>query len=191
MELAQLLHATKADASSQSSRVPSGWRVEAVPAWNDDAVYYQLKQVENQTLPDHPNAIDRILDATLGFGGEISKLLRASLNFEGIEQARHEIVARIAPSRHTLYEAIGWPSSLSAADTRRVEEMLELLDGEKRAEMPAASAATAYGVPGVLLTFVRWMELLQEGRDGTWRVPAIYKALLQSARQSPPSPEGA
>jgi hypothetical protein len=29
-----------------------------------------------------------------------------------------------------------------------------------------------------MVTFMRWMGLLQEGANGTWRVPALYKALI-------------
>lgn len=186
LELAQLVHAAAEDDSPNGSvRISKpGWRVQAVPPWNDDAVYYQLKQVENQVLPDQPNACRRILEATLGFGGELSKLLRSSLSFDGIARAQEEIVRRIAPNRHTFYEAIGWPSSLAEKETHHIEEMLALLDGEKRSDASAASLASACGVTAPQLTFVRWMGLLQESGDGTWCVPSTYKALIQQSASS-------
>jgi hypothetical protein len=168
-ELAQLVHA---------AGIKRGWGVEAVPPWNDDAVYYRLKQVENQALPDHPDACAHILEGTLGFGREISKLLRAGLTFEGIAQARDELVRRIASNRTAFYDAIGWPGSLDATDIRHAEELLALLDGEKRSESAAISLAADCGVSPPLLTFLRWMGLLQDAGDGTWRVPIIYKALI-------------
>lgn len=183
-DLAQLVHnsASDTDLSNSSVRpVRSSWRVEAVPAWNEDAVYYRLKWVENQTLSDHPDACSHILDATLGFGGEINKLLRASLTFDGIAQAREEITRRIASTRVGFYTAIGWPASLDEIEIQHAEELLALLDGEKRSDSVAASLAADCCVSPPMLTFLRWMGLLQEGGDGTWQVPAVYKSLITAA----------
>jgi hypothetical protein len=183
-ELAQMLHPLDAGNDPTPGTVAPpirGWRVDAVPAWNDDAIYYRLKQVENQALPDHPDACERVLEATLGFGGEINKLLRTGLTFEGLSQCRDEIVRRIASSRAAFYDAIGWPASLDATDIRRTEELLALLDGEVRSEVTATSLAIECGVAPSLLAFVRWMGLLQESGDGTWRVPALYKSLITPA----------
>lgn len=180
-ELAQMLHPSDVGGDFSFGAVApttQGWRVEAVPAWNDDAVYYRLKQVENQALPDHPEACRRILDATLGFGGEINRLLRAGLTFDGLEQGRDEIAQRVANSRSTFYDAIGWPASLGTAEIRHAEELLALLDGEVRSEVAATALALQCGVQPSMLTFLRWMGLLQESGDGTWRVPAVYKALI-------------
>lgn len=179
-EVAQRMFAPRDDATSPGT-VQDGWRVEAVPAWNDDAVYYRLKQVENQTLPDHPVACSDILDATLGFGGEIGKLLRASLTLDRVAKARVEITRRIASSRTALYDAIGWPEAVTADDVRRAEDLLLMLDGEKRSESLADSVAYDCGVSPALLEYLRWMGLLQEGGGGTWRVPKIYKALIAPA----------
>ena len=194
LELAQMMHANDAKPMTSNGSIKAakpGWRVHAVSAWNDDAVYYRLKQIENQALPDHPDACSRILDATLGFGGEISKMLRPSLSLEGIAQARDEIVHRIAANRGVFYDVIGWPSSLSDEDMRHIEEMLALLDGEKRTDASAESVASVCSVAPSLLDFVRWMGLLQEGSDGNWRVPAIYKALIQSNGTSNNTPKRA
>jgi hypothetical protein len=180
-ELAQMVPTSAGESASPNGSVKvskPGWRVEAVPVWNEDAVYYRLKQVENQALPDHPDACGSILEATLGFGGEISKLLRPSLSFESIARAREETGRRIGSSRSGFYDAIGWPASLSAMDIQHAEELLALLDGELRSDSAAASLAAGCGVHPPLLTFLRWMGLLQEGGDGTWRVPPIYKAII-------------
>jgi hypothetical protein len=189
-ELAQMVHAMgvagaagldlSGSTGSNGSIKPvrPGWRVHPVAPWNEDAVYYRLKQLENQTLPDHPDACASILQATMGFGGELSRLLRGSLTFDGIAQAREEVMRRVASSRRVFYDAIGWPVSIGGGDIAHAEELLALLDGESRLKTAVSALAEGCGVSPALLTFLRWMGLLQEGGDGTWRVPQAYKALI-------------
>lgn len=154
------------------------WRVEAVPAWNDDAVYYRLKQLENQTLPDHPEVCAEVLEATMGFGGELAKLLRASTRREAVTEAKADIARRIAPNREVFYSTIGWSGAIDAQQTRAAEMLLSLLDGEKRSEEVLHALAADYSVSPAMVLYMRWMGLLQDGDGGTWRVPALYKALI-------------
>ena len=169
-----------------SEGVPNGsfkhsklnWRVEAVPAWNDDAVYYRLKQLENQTLPDNPKVCAEVLEATMGFGSELAKMLRASTRREGVAEAKNEIRRRLAASRETFYSAIGWSPTIDAQQTRAAEVLLSLLDGEKRSEEVIVGWAKDCNVSPAMVIYVRWMGLLQDGDGGTWRVPALYKALI-------------
>lgn len=169
-----------------SEGVPNGsfkhsklnWRVEAVPAWNDDAVYYRLKQLENQTLPDNPKVCAEVLEATMGFGSELAKMLRASTRREGVAEAKNEIRRRLAVSRETFYSAIGWSPTIDAQQTRAAEVLLSLLDGEKRSEEVIVGWAKDCNVSPAMVIYVRWMGLLQDGDGGTWRVPALYKALI-------------
>lgn len=163
------------------------WRVEAVPAWNDDAVYYRLKQLENQTLPDHPEVCAEVLEATMGFGGELAKMLRASTRREGVTEAKNEIRRRVAASRETFYAAIGWSQAIDPQQTRAAEVLLSLLDGEKRSEEVIVGWAKDCNVSPAMVTYMRWMGLLQDGDGGTWRVPALYKALIAPAT---PAAEG-
>jgi len=154
------------------------WRVEAVPAWNDDAVYYRLKQLENQTLPDNPEVCSEVLGATMGFGSELAKMLRASTRREGVAEAKNEIRRRVAASRETFYAAIGWSPTIDPQQTRAGEVLLSLLDGEKRSEEVLTAWAKDCNVTPAMVTYLRWMGLLQDGDNGTWRVPALFKALI-------------
>jgi hypothetical protein len=154
------------------------WRVEAVPAWNDDAVYYRLKQLENQTLPEHPEVCAEVLEATMAFGGELAKMLRGSTRREGVADAKNEIRRRVAASRETFYATIGWSPTIDPQQTRAAEVLLSLLDGEKRSEEVVAACAKDCNVSPAMVTYMRWMGLLQDGEGGTWRVPALYKALI-------------
>jgi hypothetical protein len=166
-------------ASNGSFRLAQlNWRVEAVPAWNDDAVYYRLKQLENETLPDHPEVCAEVLEATMGFGGELAKMLRASTRREGVADARNEIGRRVASSRETFYAAIGWSPAIDPQQTRAAEALLSLLDGERRSEEIIVACAKDCSVSSAMVTYMRWMGLLQDGEGGTWRVPALYKALI-------------
>ena len=157
------------------------WRVEAVPAWNDDAVYYRLKQLENQTLPDHPEVCAEVLEATMGFGGELAKLLRASTRRDAVAEAKAEIGRRVASSREAFYSAIGWSGAIEPQQTHAAEVLLSLLDGEKRSEETITSWAKDCNVTPAMVLYMRWMGLLQDGDGGTWRVPAMYKALIAPA----------
>lgn len=159
------------------------WRVEAVPAWNDDAVYYRLKQLENQTLSDNPEVCAEVLQATMGFGSELAKMLRASTRREGVADAKNEIRRRVAPSRETFYIAIGWSPTIDPQQTRAAEVLLSLLDGEKRSDEVLTTWAKECNVTPAMVIYMRWMGLLQDGNNGTWRVPALFKALI-----APPTP---
>ena len=191
-ELAKMVNV---EAPGMVEGVPNGsfkhaklsWRVEAVPAWNDDAVYYRLKQLENQTLPDHPEVCAEVLEATMGFGGELAKMLRASTRREGVSEAKNEIRRRVAASRETFYAAIGWSQAIDPQQTRAAEVLLSLLDGEKRSEEVIVGWAKDCNVSQAMVTYMRWMGLLQDGDGGTWRVPALYKALIAPAT---PAAEG-
>lgn len=178
-ELAQMVQkGVQADVLGAARPVSPNWRVQAVPAWNDDAVYYRLKQLENQALPDQPDVCAEVLETTMGFGSELAKLLRSSTTREGVKEAKDEIRRRVAPTRTGFYAAIGWPSSIDAKLTKLTEDLLIMLDGEKRSDEDLMSWTQELGVHPAIVTYVRWMGLLQEGDGGTWRVPALYKALI-------------
>lgn len=191
-ELAKMVNVEAPDVVAVEG-VPNGslkhaklnWRVEAVPAWNDDAVYYRLKQLESQTLPDNPEVCAEVLEATMGFGSELAKMLRASTRREGVAEAKNEIRRRVAASRETFYAAIGWSPTIDAQQTRAAEVLLSLLDGEKRSEEVIVGWAKDCNVSPAMVIYMRWMGLLQDGDGGTWRVPALYKALI-----APPADAG-
>ena len=56
--------------------------------------------------------------------------------------------------------------------------LLSLLDGEKRSEEVIVGWAKDCSVSPAMVIYMRWMGLLQDGDGGTWRVPALYKALI-------------
>jgi hypothetical protein len=183
-DLAQMVHEhDTADLPAYGSIkvAQRNWRIEPVPSWTEDAVYFRLKHFENQTLLEQHDVCAKILDATLGFGGEINKLVRSGLTVREIEQALENNRQRLCGSREALYQAIGWPETIDVEQTRQAEEFLVLMDGELRNR--TGSWARDMNVPQSMVTFMRWMGLLLEAGDGTWRLPNLYKALISPKYQ--------
>ena len=178
-ELAQMVHEHDADDLPvyRSTKPPQrNWRIEPVPSWTEDAVYFRLKHHENPTLLEHHDVCAKILDATLGFGGKINKLVRSGLTVKEIEQELEDNRHRLCGNREVFYRSIGWPETIDAEQTRQAEDFLVLMDGEARNK--TGSWAKDMGVPSSLVTFMRWMGLLLEAGNGTWRLPTLYKSLI-------------
>ncbi len=183
-ELAQMVHEHEAvalPANGYNKVAQRNWRIDPVPAWTEDAVYFRLKQLENDALADQHDVCAKILEATMGFGSEIYRVVRSSLAVDGIDEAKAAARRRLCANRQTFYQAIGWPETIEDEQTRHAEELLALLDGEVRSD--TTSWAKDMNVSQAMMTFIRWMGLLLEAGDGTWRVPTLYKALITSKKQ--------
>ena len=183
-DLAQMLHEhdTSRPLAHASSKVAQrNWRIDPVPSWTEDAVYFRLKHFENPTLLEQHDACAKILDATLGFGGEINKLVHRGLTLREIEQALEDNRQRLCGRREAFYTAIGWPETIDPELTRQAEDLLVLMDGELRNKTDSWHKEMT--VPQSMITFMRWMGLLLEAGDGTWRLPVLYKALISPNKQ--------
>lgn len=183
-ELAQMLHENDAvdlPAYGSVKVAQRNWRIEPVPTWTEDAVYFRLKHYENPTLLEQHDVCAKVLEATLGFGSEVNKLVRNGLTIHEIDQALEDNRTRLCGSRKAFYQAIGWPETINDAQTRQAEDLLALMDGEPRSK--TGSLAEDFGVPASMVTFMRWMGLLLESGDGTWSLPVLYKSLISTKQE--------
>lgn len=172
-ELAQRLYGPHSTASP-----PKGWRIEPVPIWGDDAVYYRFEQNQNVSVRDSGPGRQALLDATCGFGGELDRLCTAGLSVELALKSAEESQRHLAPNLAAFYANVGLPQAFAPAHLREIEQLLLLIDGERRSEEGVEEAIRASNVGKAEFEFFQWMGLLQVQSDGTWHVPALYKRLI-------------
>lgn len=172
-ELAQRLYGPQSTSSP-----PKGWRIEPVPIWGDDAVYYRFEQKQNVSLRDSGPARQALLDATCGFGGELDRLCTGGLSVELALKSAEEAQRHLAPSLAAFYANVGLPQAFAPADLREIEQLLLLIDGERRSEDGVEEAIRTSIVGKAEFEFFQWMGLLQVRSDGTWHVPTLYKRLI-------------
>lgn len=172
-ELAQRLYGPQSTSSP-----PKGWRIEPVPIWGDDAVYYRFEQNQNVSVRDSGPARQALLDATCGFGGELDRLCTSGLSVELALKSAEEAQHHLAPNLTTFYSNVGLPQAFTAADLKEIEQLLLLIDGERRSDDSVEEAIRTSSVSKAEFEFFQWMGLLQVQSDGTWHVPALYKRLI-------------
>lgn len=172
-ELAQRLYGPQSTGSP-----PKGWRIEPVPIWGDDAVYYRFEQNQNMSVRDSGPARQALLDATCGFGGELDRLCTAGLSVELALKSAEESQRHLAPNLAAFYANVGMPQAFAPADLREIEQLLLLIDGERRSDDGVEEAIRTSNVDKAKFEFFQWMGLLQVQSDGTWHVPSLYKRLI-------------
>ena len=172
-ELAQRLYGPQS-----TGLPPKGWRIEPVPIWGDDAVYYRFEQNQNMSVRDSGPARQALLDATCGFGGELDRLCTAGLSVELALKSAEESQRHLAPNLAAFYANVGMPQAFAAADLREIEQLLLLIDGERRSDDGVDEAIRTSNVDKAKFEFFQWMGLLQVQSDGTWHVPTLYKRLI-------------
>jgi hypothetical protein len=153
-----------------------GWRVERVPEWNDDALYFHLE--ENVQVRDDALARLSLLDATGGFGLEIERISSNALSIEQAISAVKENEVRLAPDLATFYRKVGVPEAVSAEARSHLERALPDVDGAVRSDASVSEWLKDCGVEPGLFLFATWMGLVQPSSDGKWKVPHVYKRLL-------------
>jgi len=173
-ELAQRLYGPQ----STGSAAPKGWRIEPVPIWGDDAVYYRFEQAQNVSLRDSSPARQALLDATCGFGGELNRRCTSGLSVESALSSVEDARRQLAPNLTTFYSNVGVPQAFTPADLRNIEQLLLLIDGERRADDDVEQTIRSSSVGRDAFEFFQWMGLLQVQSDGKWYVPALYKRLI-------------
>jgi hypothetical protein len=162
-----------------ASGAHAGWQVVPVLPWSDDALYYYLESTEKPELCHSDSAREVILSASCGFGSEIERLCGPRHSTEEAFQAVADAERHLAPSLEAFYEQIGMPRAMSSEEMKRIEDLLRVLDGEKRESAETEEYRSECSVTGATFQFVQWMGLLQEAPGGLWRVPATYKRLLK------------
>ena len=172
-ELAQRLYGPQS-----TSTPPKGWRIEPVPIWGDDAVYYRFEQNQNVSVRDSGPARQALLDATCGFGGEMDRLCTGGLSVEMALKSAEVAKRHLAPNLTAFYANVGLPQAFAPTDLREIEQLLLLIDGERRSDDGVEEAIRTSNVGKAEFEFFQWMGLLQVQADGTWHVPALYKRLI-------------
>jgi hypothetical protein len=157
----------------------AGLQVVAVPPWSDDALYYYLESTEKPELCHSNAAREALLSASCGFGSDVERLCGPRHSTEEAFQAIADAERQLAPSLEIFYQQIGMPRALSSESLRRIEDLLRVLDGEKRESAETEEYRSECSVSEATFEFVQWMGLLQEAPGGLWRVPTLYKRLLK------------
>lgn len=173
-ELAQRIY----PAGTQVAQVTKGWRIEPVPVWSDDAVFFRLDQKQNTTVRDSTPAREALIDATCGFGSELDRLCTAGASIESALKAAEEERNSLASNRATFYAKVGMPQAFSEEDLRETEQLLALIDGECRADDGVEETIRTSKVTKAQFEYFQWMGLLQVRSNGRWKVPTPYKRLI-------------
>lgn len=159
-----------------------GVRVEAVPVWTDDALYFHLN--EQVGLSESAEAREAILTASCGFGIEVQKLCAENMTVEAaISKTVANAERRFAASRQVFYENIGMPRAIDPVTLGNAEKFVDLIDGCERSSSVVEETASMLDVSQGMQIFMQWMGLLQIGPKNTWKVPALYKRLLNETEQ--------
>jgi len=153
-----------------------GWSVVPVPVWSDDAIFFHMS--ENVAVSQDAAALHAIQEATCGFGKEVIKLCSNSLPVQDALNAPKVHGAKFAGSLKDIYENVGIPAAFTEDRRREMETFLAFLDGMKRNTFEADELRKECGISQGEMDFMFWMGLLQGGPNGTWRVPTLYRNLI-------------
>ncbi|KIF80057.1 RNaseH domain-containing protein [Noviherbaspirillum autotrophicum] len=154
------------------------FRIEPVPCWSDDALYYYLR--DNPALADNADARRAILEATCGFGGDIQKLCRSNSTVDTVMAGYDAATKSIAPNLDTFYKHIGMPEDFITNTTlrKRTEDFLSLAHTAVRSSQEFQDLLTYSNIDEAMFEFLQWMGLLQSAGN-TWHVPSLYMRLLK------------
>jgi hypothetical protein len=181
--LALLANPSRAYEVAKLSRTAAGdqsarWRVVCIPPWNDDALFFRLQALEKPDISSSDEARSALLRASCGFGTEIESLCTAVRTIDDALRAPVDAETRLAPDLEFFYRKIGMPAAVVPQDLRNAEQLLLMLDGEKR-DFNNDDILESCKVSQGLFVFLQWMGLLQEAAGGTWHVPHLYRRLLK------------
>lgn len=159
-----------AEQESQCQIVP-------VPNWTEDAIYFMLH--ENIEVADNSNAITAIIDATCGYGKEVSALCINSLTVADALNAKDKKKVSFAPSLDEFYKKLAIPQLLSKEERHQMEQFLLSIDGESKSSSGVDEMRELLQISPGKMAFARWMGLLQDGPGGTWKLPKLYSELIK------------
>ena len=152
------------------------WRVEPIPPWTDDSVFFHLN--ENIPVAEDSDARMALLEASCRFGDQIEHLCTSSLAVAAAKNAVSSAQKNFAPDLPTFYHKIGLPVAIDAAQRERMESFLVAVDGAERNSTVVDELMDDAGVDAGLVQFLYWMGLLQHAGN-TWIVPKLYRRLLK------------
>lgn len=155
-----------------------GWRVEPIPCWSDDAVYFRMH--ENVDVSSNAEAIAALLKASCGYQTPLLQICNANMTVaEAINFAEARKNA-FAPTLDVFYKNIGMPSALLQAKGAALQGFTQLVDGYKRNSPDVTDALELQELHQSDAQFLHWMGLLQDGPEGTWKTPDYYSELLSA-----------
>lgn len=152
------------------------WRIEAIPPWSEDAIYFQLN--ENVQVAENAAAIDAIKTATCGFGQEVIHLCSGSLTVAKALALPQERKAVLGKDLAAFYGAIGMPATFTAEQRKAAESFLSLINGATRQSPEVDETRNDAQITKGMMDFLYWMALLQDGPGATWMIPPIYAELI-------------
>ena len=164
------------------------WNIVPVPPYSIDAIQFHLR--DNRTVADSRQACEDILYATCGFGWLIQKYCSESMTVENAASLRKTVESGFGASLSSFYEALAMPmDAIPQAHMQHIEAALLLIHDEVRTvttldDINELMREDFQGQPDLDkfdLLFLQWTGLLQEGPDGKWHVPALYRRLLQTS----------
>ena len=152
------------------------WRIEAIPPWSEDAIYFQLN--ENVQVAENAAAIDAIKVATCGFGQEVIHLCGGSLTVLKALALPQERKAVLGRDLSAFYGAIGMPATVTAEQRTAAENFLSLINGATRQSLEVDETRNDMQITKGMMDFLYWMALLQDGPAAKWMIPHLYAELI-------------
>lgn len=161
------------------SRPNGGWRVEPIPCWSDDAVYFRMH--ENVDVSSSADAIAALLKASCGYQTPLLQICNANMTVAEAINSAETRKKVFAPSLDVFYKNIGMPSAMLQDKGAALQGFAQLIDGCKRNSPDVADALDYQELCQSDAQFLYWMGLLQDGPDGTWKTPDYYSELLSAS----------
>jgi len=152
------------------------WRIDAIPPWSEDAIYFQLN--ENVQVAENAAAIAAIKAATCGFGQEVIHQCGGSLTVAKALALPKERKAVLGKDLNAFYAAIGLPATFGAEQRKAAENFLSLINGATRQSTEVDETRNDTQVTQGVMDFLYWMALLQDGPTATWKIPDLYAELI-------------
>lgn len=170
LELARLMDAGKLP------RTGDGWTIAPIPAWTTDSVYYGLS--ENISVAEDTGSIQALLDATCGFGEDLERICSKQLTREDVAREMQRVRQNHGQNLEAFYTHIGMPVNFSAENRHGFEQLATVIDGMPRNSPELHEFMESEHVSQGDFDFMRWMGLVQEGDNGTWKIPKLYLDLV-------------
>lgn len=154
---------------------PQSWVIEPVQPWTTDSVFYRLG--ENTAVANNVTKVGEILAATGGIHRIVDQEVAQDIDGRAVDSLRKIVAARFGNRLDNLLMEFGLPAEFCGKDGDRIRAWLDQLNGEQRYDLSDTFE------PGQIqrheFLVMKWIGLIQEAADGTWRVPQIYLDLAE------------
>jgi hypothetical protein len=155
------------------------WNIVRVPEWNDDALFFHLNAKENVDVRDNQDTREALLEASCGFGRPLEKICGSAITVKQALKAVGDIKNNIGKNLAAFYTAVGMPHDISSKELDEVGKFLLVIEGAMRDSAEVDMMREESGVSEALFMFFEWMGLVQADASRQWRIPTLYKNLLQ------------